>query len=173
MVYNASTMRSWPLILLAFALALVIACNEPAPTPEAPGILATVQALPTPRPPTPEGPGILATLQAMPTPLPVTPEGPSIMATVLHLLATPTSTPLPTNTPGPTPTPRASESSTFLIGGSVVRSIPVRLSPGERMEGYYQSPKADITLVIQDPSGNIVRDYGRQATSNFQASAEI
>ncbi len=145
--------------------------TPPPPTPEGPAILATVRAIPTPPRPTPEGPSIMATVQAIPAPPRPTPEGPSIMATVASLLATPTATPLPTNTPGPTPTPRSRETSTFSLGLSVVRTIPVRLALGERLEGFYSTPKADITLVIQNPSGSVVRDYGQQATSNFQVTA--
>lgn len=155
------------------AVGSLVACSGPVSTstPEGPAILATVRAIPTPLPPTPEGPGILATVRAMPTPLPPTPESPSIMATVTHLLATPTATPPPTSTPGPTPTPRAREASTITLGGSAVKSVQVRLSPGERMEGFYQTPKADVSFSIQGPTGNTVHDYGVGAVSNFQIAA--
>jgi len=142
-----------------------MACTAPTPTPEAPGIFATVRAMP---PPTPEAPGILSTVRAMPPP---TPEGPSIMATIRALLATPTPTSTPTPTPGPTPTPRTRETSSVTLGGAMVKSIRVQLSWGERLEGFYETPRADISFSIQGPNGETLHDYGTGAASSFRITA--
>lgn len=169
-----------PTTLLWFCLALfpAFACGQvsPTPTPEAPSIIATVKAMlpPTPVPSTPEAPSIIATVRAMlpPAPVPPTPEGPSIMATVNRLLATPTATPSPTNTPGPTPTPRAKEAKTLTILNGRVATVPLKLAHGERLEGYYQSPKSGVAFSIQNPVGKTVADYGQAQAANFQIAAD-
>ncbi|MDO8635034.1 MAG: collagen-like protein [Dehalococcoidia bacterium] len=61
----------------------------------------------------------------------------------------------------------------FILTSSSVKPILIRVSPCERLEGFYQARTPDITLVIQDPAGNVVKNYGQQATSNFQIIAKV
>ena len=61
----------------------------------------------------------------------------------------------------------------FTISSLDIKPILIRLSPCERLEGFYQTltKQENISLVIQGPDGKILQDFPWRSASNFQVIA--